>query len=74
MLAVDLDFFAQEKADAVPDLAKLLDVCSLSRFLLPKLVAGKTDYAQSLVLVASMQLFQSLVLLGEAALAGGVAQ
>ncbi|MNR66447.1 hypothetical protein D3C85_1899410 [compost metagenome] len=57
IVAVDVDFFTEQKTDAISGLAKLLDVSWLPRLLLSKLVARKADHAQSLALVTLVQRF-----------------
>ena len=65
--AVDLNLAHHGERHAVVKLAKLLDFVIAARVLLAKLVAGKADYGNPLVLVLFVQLFQASELGGKTA-------
>lgn len=67
-----MNFIEQIEADAVISGAELHDFLITSRFLRPEVIAGKAQDAQPRSLVLLVQLFQSGVLGGIAAVGGDV--
>ncbi len=65
---VDIDLAEHWEADAVGQRAKRFDVLICSRLLSAELVAGESKDDKPLVSVFLIQIFQVLVLAGEAAL------
>src|SRR5690349_8442404 len=69
---VDFDLLEQREAHAVFERTEVADLFRVSGLLVPELVAGETQHGEAAVLVGAIQLFESFVLRGEAALAGDV--
>ena len=71
-LAIDFDFFKQVKRHVVIGRAELANVVGRARFLLSELVAGKSEYCETLLGVVLVQRLQLRVLRSQAALAGNI--
>ena len=72
VFTIDIHFGKHREGDAVIDQAAFGDGFFIARLLVGKLVAGKSQNDQSPVLVFLVKGFQSFVLGGEAAFAGGI--
>ena len=72
MRAVDTDLLRDGEGHSVRDRAVLEDLVHRPRLLPHELVARKADHLQAAVAVRLLQLFELLVLRGEAALRGDV--
>ena len=68
-LAVDLDLGGDGKAHPVVALAEGADLLVPARLLVAELVAREPDHGKAALPVGPVQLFQSLVLRGQTALA-----
>ena len=67
MRAIDLDLSKSGKGRSVVRAAKAIDVCSVSRSLLAKLIAGEIQDFKSVFLIALIEFLQFLILRSEAA-------
>ena len=72
VVAVDLNFRKQREIDAVIHIAERLDFVVVAGLLVAELIAREAENFEAAVVVSGVELLQSLVLRGEAALAGGV--
>src|ERR1700753_540062 len=72
VIAVDVDFGKHRKADGVVGGAELLDLAGVAGLLSGELMAGKSQNGKAARRQGPMQRFESLVLRGESASAGGV--
>ena len=70
--SIDLYFLEHRKTNPIIYLAKLLYFFGGATFLVAKLVAGKTQNHQPLILVLLVQFFQAFILWGQSACTCGV--
>ena len=70
--AVDLDFCKNWKCRAEPGSTKFYDLLFAARLLTTKLIAGKRQNIESLVVVLGLKRFKALVLGREAAFGSGI--
>src|SRR3546814_16776201 len=59
--AVDFDFFEHRKTDAVVGRAERGDLVRIARFLATELVAGKSQYRKTLIVILAVQCVQARV-------------
>jgi hypothetical protein len=72
IVAIDVDLCEYRKGDPEVQRAELLDFLVRSGFLTPELIARKSEDCEASVFVCFIELFESLVLLCEAAFAGDI--
>jgi len=72
VLAIDVDFFEQRKANLISHFAKIGNFLAVARFLLAELVAREAQNCKALIFEFPIKLLQSAILRREAAAAGRV--
>src|SRR5580698_4483788 len=70
--SIDLNLGEHRKGHIVSQRTEVLDILLITRFLMPELIAWKSEHAETARMQLAIQRFKTRVLRGEAAFAGDV--